>query len=208
MLGGGSNVVIADAGFPGTVVRVATRGMSLRAARDVTAVTVAAGENWDDVVARCVAEGLAGLECLSGIPGLAGATPVQNVGAYGQEVADTITSVRVYDREQRRIAEIPAAACGFGYRTSFFKRTPFARGSATGRFVVLAVTFRLTPRPAVRSHPLSRARHRTRRRAGRAGAPRRGPLGRAEAARRARAWCSTPEIRTPAAPGRSSPTRS
>ena len=147
VLGGGSNVVIADAGFPGTVIRVATRGMSLRAARDVTAVTVAAGENWDDVVARCVAEGLAGLECLSGIPGLAGATPIQNVGAYGQEVADTITSVRAYDREDRRIAELPAAACGFGYRTSCFKRTPFAAGSATGRFVVLAVTFRLTPGP-------------------------------------------------------------
>ena len=147
VLGGGSNVVIADTGFPGTVIRVATRGMSLRAARDVTAVTVAAGENWDDVVARCVAEGLAGLECLSGIPGLAGATPIQNVGAYGQEVADTITSVRGYDREDRRIAELPAAACGFGYRTSCFKRTPFAAGSATGRFVVLAVTFRLTPGP-------------------------------------------------------------
>jgi UDP-N-acetylmuramate dehydrogenase len=147
VLGGGSNVVIADAGFPGTVVRVATRGISLRAAADVTAVTVAAGENWDDVVARCVAEGLAGLECLSGIPGLAGATPIQNVGAYGQEVADTITSVRAYDREDRRITELPAAACGFGYRTSFFKQTPFAAGSATGRFAVLAVTFRLTSGP-------------------------------------------------------------
>ena len=111
------------------------------------ALTVAAGENWDDVVARCVAEGLAGLECLSGIPGLAGATPIQNVGAYGQEVADTITSVRVYDRERREVTELPAAACGFGYRTSFFKRTPFAPGSATGRFVVLSVTFRLTPGP-------------------------------------------------------------
>jgi len=147
VLGGGSNVVIADAGFPGTVVRVATRGTSLRAGSGVTAVTVAAGENWDDVVARCVAEGLAGLECLSGIPGLAGATPIQNVGAYGQEVADTITSVRVYDREDRRITELPAAACGFGYRTSFFKQTPFAAGSATGRFVVLAVTFGLTSSP-------------------------------------------------------------
>ena len=111
------------------------------------ALTVAAGENWDDVVARCVTEGLAGLECLSGIPGLAGATPIQNVGAYGQEVADTITSVRGYDRQQRRVTEMPAAVCGFGYRTSFFKRTPFAPGSATGRFVVLAVTFRLTPGP-------------------------------------------------------------
>ena len=171
VLGGGSNVVIADEGFPGLVVRVATRGMSFapadpgnpvgpdhrsgpgKAGSAPVALTVAAGENWDDVVARCVAEGLAGLECLSGIPGLAGATPIQNVGAYGQEVADTITSVRVYDRQQRRVTEMPAAACGFGYRTSFFKRTPFAPGSATGRFVVLAVTFRLTPGP--RSGPQS-----------------------------------------------------
>jgi len=162
VLGGGSNVVIADEGFPGPVVRVATRGMSFAPADPgnptgparpgkggpaPVALTVAAGENWDDVVARCVAEGLAGLECLSGIPGLAGATPIQNVGAYGQEVADTITSVRVYDRQQHRVTEMPAAACRFGYRTSFFKRTPFAPGSATGRFVVLAVTFRLTPGP-------------------------------------------------------------
>jgi UDP-N-acetylmuramate dehydrogenase len=153
VLGGGSNVVIADEGFPGLVVRVATRGISIASvepAADASipvSVTVAAGENWDDVVARCIAEGLAGLECLSGIPGLAGATPIQNVGAYGQEVADTITSVRVYDRERREVTEMPAAACGFGYRTSFFKRTPFAPGSATGRFVVLSVTFRLTPGP-------------------------------------------------------------
>ena len=160
VLGGGSNVVVADEGFPGLVVRVATRGMSFAPADPTdpagpagpgkvgsapVALTVAAGENWDDVVARCVAEGRAGLECLSGIPGLAGATPIQNVGAYGQEVADTITSVRVYDRQQRRATEMPAALCGFGYRTSFFKRTPFAPGSATGRFVVLAVTFRLSP---------------------------------------------------------------
>jgi UDP-N-acetylmuramate dehydrogenase len=166
VLGGGSNVVIADEGFPGLVVRVATRGMSFAPAGPgkagstpgdssgpgkggsaAVALTVAAGENWDDVVARCAAEGLAGLECLSGIPGLAGATPIQNVGAYGQEVADTITGVRVYDRQRRRVTEMPAAACGFGYRTSFFKRTPFAPGSATGRYVVLAVTFRLTPGP-------------------------------------------------------------
>jgi UDP-N-acetylmuramate dehydrogenase len=153
VLGGGSNVVIADEGFPGLVVRVATRGISIvpgepaAAASTPVSLTVAAGENWDDVVARCIAEGLAGLECLSGIPGLAGATPIQNVGAYGQEVADTITSVRVYDRERREVTEMPAAACGFGYRTSFFKRTPFAPGSATGRFVVLSVTFRLAPGP-------------------------------------------------------------
>jgi len=98
------------------------------------------------------AEELAGLECLSGIPGLAGATPIQNVGAYGQEVADTITSVRAYDRKRREITQIPAAACGFGYRTSFFKHTPYAPGAATGRFVVLAVTYRLAPGP--RSGPV------------------------------------------------------
>ena len=154
VLGGGSNVVIADAGFPGTVIRVATRGVSLRAARDVTAVTVAAGENWDDVVARCVAEGLAGLECLSGIPGLAGATPIQNVGAYGEEVAQTLVAVRAYDRVRRAVTELSHADCGFGYRTSAFKRSaqpepapghpPSAQpGPVTGRYIVLAVTFRL-----------------------------------------------------------------
>jgi UDP-N-acetylmuramate dehydrogenase len=150
VLGGGSNVVIADEGFPGLVVRVAIRGISVTPGADgapPVTLTVAAGENWDDVVARCVADGLAGLECLSGIPGLAGATPIQNVGAYGQEVADTIISVRAYDREQRQVTEMPAVACGFGYRTSLFKRTPFAGGSATGRFVVLSATFRLTPGP-------------------------------------------------------------
>ena len=145
MLGGGSNVVIADEGFPGPVVRVATRGFAIEGEPGGSVlVTVAAGENWDDVVARCVAEDLAGLECLSGIPGLAGATPIQNVGAYGQEVADTGTSVRTWDRGRAAITEIPAADCGFGYRTSRFKRD--------GRHLVLAVTFRLTRGP--RSAPV------------------------------------------------------
>jgi UDP-N-acetylmuramate dehydrogenase len=101
-------------------------------------VTVAAGEDWDRVVASSVEADLAGLECLSGIPGLAGATPIQNVGAYGQEVAETITGVRVYDRAQDRVAELAPAECGFGYRTSAFKRDP------DGRFVVLGVSFELT----------------------------------------------------------------
>jgi UDP-N-acetylmuramate dehydrogenase len=141
VLGGGSNVVVADAGFPGTVVRVATRGFAVEItptgpAGGPAELTVAAGENWDDVVARCVAEGLAGLECLSGIPGLSGATPIQNVGAYGQEVADTIVSVRAWDRDRAEVTDVPAAECGFGYRTSRFKRD--------GRHLVLAVTFRLT----------------------------------------------------------------
>ncbi|HWG15147.1 MAG TPA: UDP-N-acetylmuramate dehydrogenase [Streptosporangiaceae bacterium] len=145
VLGGGSNLVIADAGFPGLAVRVATRGFSIEPGPDGTVyLTVAAGENWDDVVARCVADDLAGLECLSGIPGLVGATPIQNVGAYGQEVADTIVSVRAWDRDRAAIVDIPARDCGFGYRTSRFKRD--------GRHVVLAVTFHLTRGP--RSAPV------------------------------------------------------
>ncbi len=99
-------------------------------------LTVAAGEPWDEVVARTVAEGWSGIECLSGIPGSAGATPIQNVGAYGQEVADTITAVRVYDRHRDEIVTMPPGECGFGYRTSRFKHVD--------RWIVLDVTFRLT----------------------------------------------------------------
>jgi UDP-N-acetylmuramate dehydrogenase len=133
VLGGGSNLVVSDGGFDGTVVQVATRGVSRDGGPGV--LTAAAGEDWDAVVARSVAEGLAGLECLSGIPGLTGATPIQNVGAYGQEVAETITAVRVYDRVTGEVQEMPNERCDFGYRTSRF------RGAA--RFVVLSVTFRL-----------------------------------------------------------------
>ena len=128
VVAGGSNLVVADAGFPGTVVRIASRG--------IEGGTVAAGEEWDPFVARCVADGLAGVECLSGIPGSVGATPIQNVGAYGQEVADVIRSVRAYDRRAREVREIPAAECGFAYRSSAFTRDP-------GHWVVLAVTFDL-----------------------------------------------------------------
>jgi UDP-N-acetylmuramate dehydrogenase len=133
ILGGGSNLVVADEGFDGTVIQVATRGVSPGTGPGV--LTVAAGEDWDAVVARTVAEGLAGLECLSGIPGLAGATPIQNVGAYGQEVSQTITQVRGYDRKTREIFDIPNEQCGFGYRTSRFR--------GADRFVVLSVTFGL-----------------------------------------------------------------
>jgi UDP-N-acetylmuramate dehydrogenase len=116
-------------------------------------LTAAAGEPWDDVVARAVDEDLAGIECLSGIPGLVGATPVQNVGAYGQEVADTVVSVRVYDRVDRAVRVLSPRECAFAYRDSAFKRDP------AGRCVVLAVTFALTPggAPAVRYGELSRA---------------------------------------------------
>jgi UDP-N-acetylmuramate dehydrogenase len=133
IMSGGSNLVVADAGFPGTVLRIVSRGVHA----DGNRLEVAAGEPWDPLVARCVAEERAGIECLSGIPGSVGATPIQNVGAYGQEVADTIVRVRTYDRERRRVEELPAAACGFTYRSSAFKRTP-------GRWVVLAVTFTLS----------------------------------------------------------------
>ncbi len=133
ILGGGSNLVVADDGFDGTVIQVATQGVSHGDGPGV--LTVAAGEDWDGFVARTVAEGLAGLECMSGIPGLAGATPIQNVGAYGQEVSETITRVRVYDRQAGDVLEVPAGQCGFGYRTSRFR--------GTDRFVVLSVTFGL-----------------------------------------------------------------
>ena len=161
VLGSGSNLVVADEGFPGTVVRVATRGVTIGAGGDGVTVAVAAGEDWDTLVERCVAEGLSGIECLSGIPGLTGATPIQNVGAYGQEVAETVVTVRAYDRLRDTVAELAGADCGFGYRTSAFKRgtrvsQAAVRGSrraatdpaaATGRFVVLGVTFRLARDP-------------------------------------------------------------
>lgn len=142
VLGGGSNLVVADAGFPGTVVEVATRGISA----DVddsgdpscsgATVTVAAGEPWDDLVAHAVERGWSGIEALSGIPGSVGATPIQNVGAYGQEVADTIARVRVWDRVLGGVRSFAASECAFGYRTSRFKADP-------GRHVVLDVTFQL-----------------------------------------------------------------
>jgi UDP-N-acetylmuramate dehydrogenase len=138
LLGGGSNLVISDEGFPGTVIHVNTRGLTYADAGDgAVEVTVAAGADWDDVVAATVAEGLAGLETLSGIPGRSGATPIQNVGAYGREVAEVITQVRVYDRQEERITTIPNEGCSFAYRTSMFK-------SAGQRHVVLDVTFKLS----------------------------------------------------------------
>ncbi|ADB51734.1 UDP-N-acetylenolpyruvoylglucosamine reductase [Conexibacter woesei DSM 14684] len=131
LLAGGSNVVIADDGFDGTAVHVRTRGIE----REGDTLTVAAGEEWDGVVAHAVAEGLAGIEALSGIPGSTGATPIQNVGAYGQDVSQTIVSVRVLDRRSGAIEELAAADCGFRYRTSAFK--------GSDERVVLAVRFAL-----------------------------------------------------------------
>jgi UDP-N-acetylmuramate dehydrogenase len=134
VLGGGSNVVAPEEGWPGDVVAVRTRGI----ARDGGTLEVHAGEPWDDLVAATVADRLAGIEALSGIPGSTGATPVQNVGAYGQEVAQTITAVRVWDRAEKAERSLTPAECGFAYRDSRLKREP-------GRFVVLTVTFALTP---------------------------------------------------------------
>ncbi|MEU4834751.1 UDP-N-acetylmuramate dehydrogenase [Streptosporangium sp. NPDC023615] len=132
VLGGGSNLVVSDEGFDGLVVRVDSRGV--RDEGDL--LTAQAGEDWDALVERVVAEGRTGLECLSGIPGLVGSTPIQNVGAYGQDVSQTITGVRVYDRRDGRVRELTAPECGFAYRHSAFKEEP-------GRHVVLAVTYRL-----------------------------------------------------------------
>jgi UDP-N-acetylmuramate dehydrogenase len=131
LLGGGSNVVLPDAGLP-EVVAVRTRGIE-----GADEITVAAGEDWDGFVVRTLGEGLVGLEALSGIPGSVGASPIQNVGAYGAEVASVITSVRALDRRTGEVGDLPAAACGFAYRHSAFKADP-------GRWVVLAVRFRLT----------------------------------------------------------------
>jgi UDP-N-acetylmuramate dehydrogenase len=132
LLGGGSNVVAPDEGWPGDVVAVRSRGIERTGER----LVVQAGHDWDDLVAYTVRGGLAGMEALSGIPGSTGATPVQNVGAYGQEVAQTVTAVRVYDRTEKSEYTLTPAECGFAYRDSRLKREP-------GRFVVLDVTFAL-----------------------------------------------------------------
>jgi UDP-N-acetylmuramate dehydrogenase len=186
VLGGGSNLVVADAGFPGVVVRAASDGLHFAGGDGAVEVTAAAGQDWDELVRRCLAEGLSGVECLSGVPGSAGATPIQNVGAYGQEVAETIASVQAYDRAAGQVVLLGPGDLGFGYRTSMFKRQAAAASSedavqagvascdsgtrtgagsgtrnalasgdggarmaaaATGRFVVLQVTFRLPVSP-------------------------------------------------------------
>ena len=137
VLGGGSNVLIADEGFGGTVVKVATRGVRAEAADCSGAqLEVAAGETWDDLVARAVAAQWSGMETLSGIPGSVGAVPIQNVGAYGAEVATLIQRVRTWDRAEGAIRSFAAAECGFGYRDSRFKREK-------GRHLVLRVDFQL-----------------------------------------------------------------
>ena len=136
VVAGGSNLVISDQGFAGSVVRIATTGILVESViSGAVMVHVAAGEVWDDVVLRAVAQGWSGSEALSGIPGCAGATPVQNVGAYGQEVAQAIASVHVWDRLEQRVHTFNNADCQFTYRHSLFKTEP--------RYVVLDVVFQL-----------------------------------------------------------------
>jgi UDP-N-acetylmuramate dehydrogenase len=156
VLGGGSNLVIADAGWPGLVLRVAIGGITSPgsakpeaskthskhpgakdASGNAVLFSVGAGVDWDDFVAQTVVQNCAGVECLSGIPGSAGGTPVQNVGAYGQEVADTIESVRALDLKEDRIVVLPKPACGFRYRSSVFNT------SERGRYIILRVNYRL-----------------------------------------------------------------
>jgi UDP-N-acetylmuramate dehydrogenase len=135
VVGGGSNLVVADEGYPGRVVVVRNRGLAIEGdACGGAFVEVGAGEPWDDVVAAAVERGWVGIEALSGIPGTTGATPIQNVGAYGQEVSETVARVRTWDRKLRGIRTWSAAECSFGYRNSRFKQDP-------SRFVVLSTTF-------------------------------------------------------------------
>jgi len=141
ILGGGSNVVVSDSGFPGLVVRIALRG--IRRLGDGL-ISIAAGEEWDSFVGLCVGEGLAGIECLSGIPGTVGGTPVQNVGAYGQEVAEVIESVRALDRATLQAVEISNEECAFSYRQSRFSPP------GQERHLILSVRFRLRPGGAPR----------------------------------------------------------
>ena len=139
VLGGGSNVVIADAGVEGLVLRIGIRGLAFAARGARTIVSAGAGERWDDVVHAVVERGLAGVECLSGIPGTVGGTPIQNVGAYGQEVGHVISAVTVMDRVEGRVRLLTADECGFAYRASRFKLKD------QGRFVVLGVELALSP---------------------------------------------------------------
>lgn len=133
VLGGGSNLLVSDEGFPGVVLHIAMKG--IEQAGDV--FHAAAGEDWDAFVSYAIERGYGGLECLAGIPGTVGGTPVQNVGAYGQEVSSIITSVRVFDLQHLSWSELPAAACGFAYRRSIFN------SSHRGRFIVTRVSYRL-----------------------------------------------------------------
>jgi UDP-N-acetylmuramate dehydrogenase len=156
VLGGGSNLLVADAGFDGLVLRVGLRGISVQDATDLSGGRIyqaAAGEEWDQFVERMTQAGCAGIECLAGIPGTVGGTPVQNVGAYGQEVASVLSRVRAFDLQEHSFVEFAASECGFAYRRSRFN------SEDNGRFIVTRVDYRLTPggAPTVRYADLQRA---------------------------------------------------
>jgi UDP-N-acetylmuramate dehydrogenase len=153
ILGGGSNTIFPDDGFPGLVLHIALSGIGFIAEKDAIRVTAAAGEDWDAFVHLCVERGLAGIECLVGIPGQVGATPIQNVGAYGQEVRDSIVALRALDRRSLKIVEFSAEECDFAYRQSRFK------AADQNCYIVTDVTFLLRPegRPELRYPELRRS---------------------------------------------------
>jgi UDP-N-acetylmuramate dehydrogenase len=137
IIGGGTNILVADSGFEGTVIRIVNHSLQSEVdACSGATLTIGAGENWDDFVATTIDRGFAGLETLSGIPGTVGAAPIQNIGAYGHEVSEFITRVRTYDREKREIKTFTNLECEFEYRNSHFKSHP-------GRYVILDVQFNL-----------------------------------------------------------------
>jgi UDP-N-acetylmuramate dehydrogenase len=137
VLGGGSNIVVADSGFSGLVLRMDIRGVEIRVEGAEVTITAGAGEEWDALVARSVTAGWAGFECMSGIPGRVGATPIQNVGAYGQETSETLTSVEALDLESAHVVHLNSRDCEFGYRTSRFKTRD------RDRFIITRVTYSL-----------------------------------------------------------------
>jgi len=139
VLGGGSNILASDRGWDGLVLQIGIQGIAERREQSKTVFEAGAGVAWDPLVAHCVARNCAGIECLSGIPGSVGGTPVQNVGAYGQEVSETIASVLAFDLGDNRVRELKAAECGFSYRTSIFNT------SQRGRYIILRVTYQLSP---------------------------------------------------------------
>ena len=153
VLGGGSNLLVADTGFNGLVLKIAIRGIDRTATGNDVTFNVGAGEEWDSFVARAVEDNCAGVECLSGIPGSVGGTPVQNVGAYGQEVSETISEVEVLDRQSLQRKRFSSAECSFGYRSSIFNAT------MRDRYIILRVTFALFRggKPTIRYRDLQTA---------------------------------------------------
>lgn len=148
VMGGGSNTIFSDRGYDGLVIKISIKGLTFDSSGNAVLARAGAGEEWDTFVQQCIARGLGGIECLSGIPGLVGATPIQNVGAYGQEVADTIVSVEGLDRFSQEPITLTAADCKFGYRMSRFK------SDDASRIIITAVTFSLMPNaPAVIRYP-------------------------------------------------------